>query len=65
MSRLLTTMQRARNILMHIQERAVQPLSTSANLNDADKHSTKAVIFDMGGVIIPSPGDLFAGKPAH
>ena len=61
MSRLLTTMQRARNILMHIQEKAMQPLSTSANLNDADKHSTKAVIFDMGGVIIPSPGDLFAG----
>ncbi len=41
-------------------------LSTTAGRAAADKdvrkNRPKAVIFDMGGVLIPAPGPLFAGK---
>ena len=32
------------------------------NYSNRPGQPTKAVIFDMGGVLLPSPGKLFAGK---
>ena len=48
----------------HDQYRAfsVSAARTSAQENTNDgKVTTKAVIFDMGGVLVPSPGMLFKG----
>ena len=40
---------------------SVSPMLTSSRQKD-QQHKYKAVIFDMGGVLIPSPGLLFKGK---
>jgi hypothetical protein len=41
---------------------ALHPAPMSASYSSKNETKTKAVIFDMGGVLIPSPLPFFLGK---
>lgn len=48
----------------HLRGQIVSPCSSVAAAPEGRK-DVKAVIFDMGGVVVPSPGPLFKGTDEY
>ena len=62
MLRVARAMLRTQTLSRHLCERpALSAAFSSTSAKDKQQNETKAVIFDMGGVIVPSPGLVFMG----